>query len=97
MRQMQLTEIKAADRNNTYVVAFEDEVGRVEFEMWVEGDEIPVVNYEDSFDEYVHYNTGSLGPIFEVVLRFHHARAVPFPPQPVPGSIRPGQAGGEEG
>jgi len=84
--------ISSKSRENSYLISFSDEANFIEFEMWVEGVEILVVMCDDAFYEYVHYNTISLGPIFEAILSFHHARAVPFPPQAPPGGTPPCQA-----
>ena len=72
-----------------YLTTFGEGPSRVEFEMWVDGDDIPVLHCEERFYEYAHFNTGSLGPILDAVMRFHRASSVPFPPPEIPGSIKP--------
>ena len=78
MRSYKLTEIRTV-APDTYQVVLIGGRGRMDFRMKVEGTEIEVVTWGEDFSQFVSYGTGSAGPIFEAVLRFHRASKVELP------------------
>lgn len=65
-----------------YLATFGEGPSFVEFRMWVDGDEIPVLHCEERFYEYSLFSSDSVGLILDAVMRFHQASSVPFPSLP---------------
>jgi hypothetical protein len=58
-----------------------DGTAATSFVFEVDEGDIPVVKWGSDFDAYMDRNAGRAAPLFEVVLAFHRARSLTWPPR----------------